>query len=367
VSTLIRDDTDALLAHASDGGRIESDEALHLYQHADFHELGRAADAVRRRRYPDGRATFIIERNINYTNICVTNCRFCAFYRPPKHDEAWVRDWDEIDRRVDETVALGGTQIMFQGGHNPAFGIDYYEELFGRTKARHPQLYLHSLGGSEIVHISKTSGIDVDEVLTRLHAAGLGSLAGAGAEILPDRPRKLIAPLKEPGSVWLDVMERAHQLGIESTATMMMGTVETPAERIEHMQMIRDVQDRTGGFRAFIHWSYQSENNILQGQSPSVFDYLRVLAVARLFFDNVAHIQGSWLTVGKEVGQLSLHFGADDLGSIMLEENVVSAAGAHHRTDVDDMIALIRAADRVPAQRNTVYEIIRTFDDELAA
>lgn len=356
-----------LLAHAADGGRISDDEALLLYERAPFQALGRAADEVRRRRYPDGRGTFIIERNINYTNICVTNCKFCAFYRPPKHDQAWVRDWDEIDRRVDEAVDLGACQIMFQGGHNPEFGIEYYEELFGRTHRRHPELFLHSLGGSEVVHISKVSGIAFEEALTRLRAAGLSSLAGAGAEMLPERPRSLIAPLKEPGRVWLEVMELAHTIGIESTATMMMGTVETIPERIEHLAMIRDVQDRTGGFRAFIHWTYQAENNKLFGQSPSVFEYLRLLAVARLFFDDVAHIQGSWLTTGKEVGQLSLHFGADDLGSVMLEENVVSAAGAKHRSDTDEIIALIGAAGRLPAKRNTLYEILETYPVEQAA
>ncbi|MDP8961040.1 MAG: dehypoxanthine futalosine cyclase [Actinomycetota bacterium] len=355
-----------LLAHAADGGRIDEEQALLLYERAPFHELGQAADSVRRRRYPDGRATFIIERNVNYTNKCVTACKFCAFYAAPKSAAGWAHDWAEIDRRVDEAVAHGACQIMFQGGHNPEFGIEYYEELFGRTRRRHPELFLHALGGSEIIHISRTSGIAVEETITRLVAAGLSSLAGAGAEILPSRPRKLIAPLKESGSEWLEVMETAHRLGVQSTATLMMGTVETPAERFEHLRMIRDVQDRTGGFRAFIHWSYQAENNTLKGQSPSVFEYLRVLAVARLFFDNIAHIQGSWLTVGKEVGQLSLHFGADDLGSIMLEENVVSAAGAKHRTDVAEMIHLIRTAGRVPAQRNTLYEIIATFDEEVA-
>ncbi|HEX9766975.1 MAG TPA: radical SAM protein, partial [Nitriliruptorales bacterium] len=208
-----------LLAHAADGGRIEEDQALLLYEHAPFHELGKAADEVRRRRYPDGRGTFIIERNVNYTNICVTNCRFCAFYRPPKHEEAWVRSWDEIDQRVDEAVELGACQIMFQGGHNPEFGIEYYEELFGRTHQRHPELFLHSLGSSEVVHISRVSDLTFEQSLTRLRAAGLSSLAGAGAEILPERPRSMIAPLKEPGHVWLEVMELAHTLGIESTAT----------------------------------------------------------------------------------------------------------------------------------------------------
>ncbi|MCA1824765.1 MAG: CofH family radical SAM protein, partial [Frankia sp.] len=253
-------------------------------------------------------------------------------------------------------VDLGATQIMFQGGHNPDFGIEYYEQLFSTVKRAFPQLVLHSLGGSEVVHISRVSGLDFATVITRLRDAGLDSFAGAGAEILTARPRHAIAPLKESGEVWLDVMETAHLLGVESTATFMMGTGETNAERIEHLRMIRDVQDRTGGFRAFIPWTYQPENNHLKGHTQSsVLEYLRLIAVARLYFDNIAHVQGSWLTVGKEVGQLTLHMGADDLGSIMLEENVVSAAGAKHRSNRAEIIRLIRTAGRIPAQRDTLY------------
>ncbi|HUH07782.1 MAG TPA: cyclic dehypoxanthinyl futalosine synthase [Egibacteraceae bacterium] len=356
-------EVDDILARGADGQRLSEQEAVLLLELAPFMALGRAADAVRRRRYPEGFATFLIDRNINYTNVCVTSCKFCAFYRPPRHEEGWTHDFDEIDRRVDEAATLGATQIMFQGGHNPTLGISWYEELFSHTKARHPEMALHSLGSSEIMHISSVSAIDVAEVIARLRDAGLDSLAGAGAEMLVERVRGIIAPLKESGQTWLDVMETAHGLGVESTATMMMGTVETLAERVEHMRMVRDLQDRTGGFRAFIHWSYQAEHNTLKGQSPSSFDYLRALAVARLFLDNVAHIQSSWLTTGKEVGQLGLHFGADDMGSVMLEENVVSSAGAKHRSNTAEIVELIRAADRVPAQRNTRYELLRTFED----
>jgi cyclic dehypoxanthinyl futalosine synthase len=345
-----------LLQHAADGGRISSDEALLLYTDAPLHALGEAADAVRRRRYPDNIATYIIDRNINYTNVCVTACKFCAFYRVPNHAEGWTHALDEILRRCDEAAELGATQIMLQGGHSPDLGIEWYEQTFAAIKAAHPELVLHSLGGSEVVHISRTSGLDFATVITRLHAAGLDSFAGAGAEILVRRPRTAIAPLKEPGEVWLEVMETAHRLGVESTATFMMGTGETNAERIEHLRMIRDVQDRTGGFRSFIPWTYQPENNHLKGRTQATsLEYLRMIAVARLFFDNIAHLQGSWLTTGKDIGQLTLHFGADDLGSVMLEENVVSSAGARHRSNRSELIDLIRGAGRIPAQRDTLY------------
>jgi cyclic dehypoxanthinyl futalosine synthase len=349
-------DTVSVLARAADGGRISPDEALALYTGAPLHALGRAADAVRRRRYPDGIATYLIDRNINYTNVCVTACRFCAFYRAPNHAEGWTHSVEEILRRCGEAVELGATQIMLQGGHSPDLGIEWYEQTFGAIKAAYPQLALHSLGGSEVVHIARVSALDFRTVIERLKVAGLDSFAGAGAEILVDRPRAAIAPLKERGGVWLQVMETAHELGVESTATFMMGTGETNAERIEHLRMIRDVQDRTGGFRSFIPWTYQPENNHLRGRTQaSTVEYLRLVAVARLFLDNVRHLQGSWLTTGKAAGQLTLHFGADDLGSVMLEENVVSSAGARHRSNRLELIRLIRSAGRVPAQRDTLY------------
>jgi len=358
------------LDRAADGGRIEYDEALELYRHAPLHSLGTAADAARRKRYSGvygehGEiATYIIERNINYTNACVTACKFCAFYAAPKSDKVWTRALDDILRRCAETVALGGTQIMFQGGHHPDYGVEYYEENFRAIKAEFPQLVIHSLGASEVQHMAKVSGVTIEEAITRLKESGLDSFAGAGAELLPARPRNAIAPLKESGERWLEIMETAHGLGLESTSTMLMGTGETNAERIEHLRMIRDVQDRTGGFRAFIPYTYQPENNHLKGQTQAtMFEYLRLIAVARLYLYNVAHIQGSWLTVGKEAGQLSLHYGADDLGSVMLEENVVSSAGAKHRSNRMELIHLIRAAGRVPAQRSTTYGLITVHDD----
>jgi cyclic dehypoxanthinyl futalosine synthase len=345
-----------ILTAAADGGRVNPDEALLLYTDAPLHELGEAADAVRRRRYPDGIVTYIIDRNINYTNVCVTACKFCAFYRAPKHEQGWAHPLEEILRRCGEAVDLGATQVMLQGGHHPDFGVEYYERLFSAVKAAYPSLVIHSIGPSEVLHMAKVSGVSIEEALRRIKAAGLDSIAGAGAEMLPDRPRRAIAPLKESGARWLEVMEIAHRLGIESTATMMMGTGETNAERIEHLRMIRDVQDRTGGFRSFIPWTYQPENNHLKGRTQATsLEYLRLIAVARLFFDNINHLQSSWLTTGKDVGQLSLFMGVDDLGSIMLEENVISSAGARHRSNLHELIGMIRSAGFIPAQRDTLY------------
>ncbi|WP_245979500.1 cyclic dehypoxanthinyl futalosine synthase [Streptomyces diacarni] len=354
------------LDRAATGGRVTPEEALDLYRRAPLHALGAAADKARRRRYAGTEhiATYIIERNINYTNSCVTACKFCAFYASPKSDKVWIRDLDDILRRCAETVELGGTQIMFQGGHHPDFGVEYYEEHFAAIKKAFPQLVIHSLGASEVEHMARISGVSPKEAIERIHAAGLDSFAGAGAELLPARPRKAIAPLKESGERWLEIMEIAHELGVESTSTMLMGTGETNAERIEHLRMIRDVQDRTGGFRAFIPYTYQPENNHLKGRTQAtVLEYLRMIAIARIFLDNVAHIQGSWLTTGKDIGQLSLHYGADDLGSVMLEENVVSSAGARHRSNRMELIDLIRKAGRVPAQRATTYEHLVVHDD----
>jgi cyclic dehypoxanthinyl futalosine synthase len=363
---------DSILQRAADGGRISAAEALALYTDAPFHALGEAADAVRRRRYPDGIVTYLIDRNINYTNVCVTACKFCAFYRAPKHAEGWSHPMEEILRRCGEAVDLGATQVMLQGGHHPDYGVDYYEQLFAGVKQAYPQLAIHSIGPSEILHMAGVSGVSIEEAVLRIKAAGLDSIAGAGAEMLPDRPRKAIAPLKESGARWLEVMAVAHRNGLSSTATMMMGTGETNAERIEHIRMIRDVQDLAvangyvdsaveqaggpGGFRAFIPWTYQAENNHLKGRTQATtMEYLRFIAVSRLFFDNIAHLQASWLTTGKDVGQLALHLGVDDLGSIMLEENVISSAGARHRSNLHELIWMIRTADRIPAQRDTLY------------
>jgi cyclic dehypoxanthinyl futalosine synthase len=364
-----------ILQRAADGGRISPEEALLLYTDAPFHPLGEAADTVRRRRYPDNIVTYLIDRNINYTNVCVTACKFCAFYRAPKHAEGWSHSTEEILHRCQEAVDLGATQVMLQGGHHPEYGVEYYEQLFSAVKQAFPALVIHSIGPSEVLHMAKVSGVSIEEAILRIKAAGLASIAGAGAEMLPDRPRKAIAPLKESGERWLEVMTQAHRHGVSSTATMMMGTGETNAERIEHLRMIRDVQDKAvlngytpeadlagtvGGFRSFIPWTYQPENNHLKGRTQATsLEYLRLVAVARLFFDNIAHLQSSWLTTGKDVGQVSLHLGVDDLGSIMLEENVISSAGARHRSRLTELVQMIRDADRIPAQRDTQYRHLR--------
>jgi cyclic dehypoxanthinyl futalosine synthase len=374
---------DGILQRGADGGRITPEEALLLYTQAPFHALGEAADAVRRRRHPDGIVTYLIDRNINYTNVCVTACKFCAFYRAPKHAEGWSHPMEEILHRCGEAVELGATQVMLQGGHHPDYGVEYYENLFSSVKQAYPQLVIHSIGPSEILHMAKVSNVSIEQAVLRIKAAGLDSIAGAGAEMLPERPRRAIAPLKESGERWLEVMAVAHRNGLSSTATMMMGTGETNAERIEHIRMIRDVQDLAvangyvdspveqdgvGGFRAFIPWTYQAENNHLKGRTQATtLEYLRFIAVSRLFFDNVAHLQASWLTTGKDVGQLALHMGVDDLGSIMLEENVISSAGARHRSNLHELIWMIRTAGRIPAQRDTLYRhlaVHRTPDED---
>lgn len=355
----------AVLDHAASGGRISPEEAVLLIERADFLALGRAADAIRRARFGD-RITYLIDRNINYTNLCVTACRFCAFYRPAHAPDGWTLTHDELLARVAETEAAGGTQVMIQGGHHPGLEIEWYERLFARIKDEHPAIAVHSLGPPEICHIAEVSGLDVATTLARLHAAGLDSLPGAGAEILVDRVRELVSPRKIDTDTWLGVMEAAHQQGMRTTGTMMMGTVETAAERIEHLTRLRDLQDRTGGFRAFIPWTYQPVRR-LWGEESSGYEYMRLLAVSRIFLDNFDHIQGSWLTTGDDVGQLTLHFGGDDLGSIMLEENVVRAAGKEGTlATVDRLVRMIQKAGFTAAQRDTAYDVIREHPDAFA-
>jgi cyclic dehypoxanthinyl futalosine synthase len=349
--------TSRLLEDAVDGRRLSADEALLVLEHADFLELGAAAEAIRRERFGN-RVTYLIDRNINYTNVCVTACRFCAFYRPTHSAEGWTLSHDEMLERVAEAEAVGATQVMIQGGHHPDLQIEWYEELFARIKLENPAIEVHSLGPPEIDHIAGVSGLSLEAVLSRLKSAGLDSLPGAGAEILVDRVRAAIAPRRIGADRWLEVMEVAHGVGLESTGTMMMGTVETPAERVEHLARLREVQDRTGGFRAFIVWTYEPLKR-LRGNKVSSRDYLRLLAVSRLFLDNFNHIQGSWLTTGDDVGQMTLLFGGDDLGSVMLEENVVRAAGGQQTTStVARLEQLIGAAGFEFAQRNTRYELI---------
>jgi cyclic dehypoxanthinyl futalosine synthase len=340
--------------------RLTQSEAIDLLEIGDILELGQAADAVRRTLHPENVVTFIVDRNINYTNICESECRFCAFYRKAGQTGAYVLSKAEILKKVEETTAAGGTQIMLQGGLNKELDLGYYTDLLRTIKQRF-SITVHSFSPTEILFMAKQSGRSIAEVLSELKAAGLDSLPGGGAEILVDEVRRRVSPQKISADNWLAVMEKAHEIGLQTTATMVIGMGENYAQRTEHMEKVRALQDKTGGFRAFIMWSYQPGNTELGGQKVSSWEYLRTLAVARLYLDNFRHVQGSWVTQGKEIGQLTLAFGADDLGSVMLEENVVKAAGTSHHMTVDKMVGLIRSAGKIPAQRDTEYNIIKSF------
>jgi len=341
------------------GGRLSGDEALQLYRQAPTYWLGRMADAVRRRKHPQGLVTYIIDRNVNYTNVCVARCNFCAFYREVGHNEGYVLGFEEIFKKIEETRALGGVQLLLQGGHNPDLPLQWYEDLFRAVKQRYPDFKLHALSPPEVLHISKMSKLPVPEVIERLIAAGLDSIPGGGAEILVDRVRKLLnCYSKASADEWLDVMRHAHRAGLRTTATMMYGTVETDEERLEHMLRLRALQDETGGFTAFITWSYQPEHTPRGGTEATGIDYLRTLAIARLVLDNFDNLQASWVTQGGKVGQLSLAFGANDMGSVMIEENVVRAAGASSCMDEVESVRNVEDAGFVPKRRNMRYEIL---------
>lgn len=342
---------------------LKTSEGLEMLTTGDILELGQTANQVRQEMHPDSVVTFVVDRNINYTNICTSECRFCAFYRKEGHSEGYTLSEAVIYEKLQETIAAGGTQVMLQGGLNPALGLDYYVKLLQFIK-KNFDLVIHSFSPAEILHIAKQEGLSVVETLSRLKAAGLDSLPGGGAEILVDAVRQRVSPKKISAGDWLAVMEAAHSVGLETTATMVIGMGETYAERMEHMEKVRELQEKTGGFRAFIIWSYQPGNTELGGEKISAWDYLKTLSVARIYFHNIKHIQGSWVTQGQNIGQLTLAFGANDLGSIMLEENVVRAAGTAYQMSIDKMVELIRATGRKPAQRNTQYEIIKTFDVE---
>jgi cyclic dehypoxanthinyl futalosine synthase len=347
---------DAVGDKVLDGQRISAEEALLLLEHEDLTTLGAMGDLVRRRKHTDGVVTYIVDRNINYTNVCNAFCNFCAFYRPPNHDEGYVLPVEEIEAKIRETYDLGGNQILLQGGHHPKLKIEYYEELFRRLKGSFPDLWLHALSPPEIVHIVKVSRLTLPETLRRLREAGLDSIPGGGAEILVDRVRRKLAKNKCSSQEWLDVMEEAHRQGLRSTATMMFGHVETLAERVEHLERVRDLQDRTGGFTAFIGWTYQPENTELGGREATTAEYLRMLSVSRVFLDNIENFQASWVTQGPKIGGASLAFGANDMGSTMLEENVVSAAGTVHQMLEPEIVAAIRDAGFIPMRRNMHYE-----------
>ena len=336
------------------------DEFRFLFNEADLYDLARAANAVRDRRFPEKMTTFVIDRNINYTNICSCKCRFCAFYRDKDDPDAYVIDEKLLYQKIDEALGLGATQLMIQGGLNEDLDLAFFERMFRGIKERY-NITIHSLTAPEVAFLARKEGLTLEQTLRRLRNAGLDSLPGGGAEILHDEVRAQISPNKISSREWLEVMRAAHREGMKSTATMMIGTVETLEHRLFHLQSIRNLQDETGGFRAFIVWTYQPGNNELMGEKMSSLEYLRFLALSRLFLDNFEHIQGSWVTQGKQIGQITQFFGADDLGSIMIEENVVRAAGLSYRMQIEEMIALIASAGRIPALRDTEYRIIKIF------
>jgi len=345
------------------GKRLAFDEAVRLLESRDLAAIGRAAHAVTQRLHPEPYRTYNIDRNINYTNVCTAVCDFCAFYRGPKHPEGYVLDREVLLKKIEETVAIGGDQILMQGGLHPTLPLEWYEDLLRDIKSRFPEVNVHGFSPPEIHHLTKVAKRPLPEILERLAAAGLGSLPGGGGEILVDRVRRAMTRGKVMTDDWLEVHRQWHHLGGRSTATMMFGHIETLAERVEHLERLRALQDETGGFTAFICWSFQPDNTEMDEIPPAgSFEYLKTQAVARLYLDNFPNIQSSWVTQGREIGQLALLFGANDMGSLMLEENVVSAAGTVHHLTLEEMRSAISELGWIPRRRNVFYELFE--DDE---
>ncbi|MEN6371265.1 MAG: cyclic dehypoxanthinyl futalosine synthase [Armatimonadota bacterium] len=342
----------------ADGHRITAEEALELFEHANLTDLGVAAGALCDKLHPEPVRTYVIDRNINFTNICASGCKFCAFFRPPGHPEGYVLSTEEVLEKVREAVELGATEILMQGGLHPGLKIEFYEDLFRAIKDKYP-VQIHSLSAPEVVHIADTSGLDIKTTLSRLKDAGLDSLPGGGAEILVNSVRVLVSPGKASVEEWVEVMETAAGLGMRATATMLFGHIESMKDRVEHLMVIRGLQDRTGVFTAFIPWTYQPGNTILGGNTVGGHDYLKTLAISRLVLDNVPNIQASWVTQGDAVAQIALRFGANDIGSTMIEENVVAAAGCKFRLSEEQLIELIHGAGFDAAERDTQYKILR--------
>ena len=348
-----------ILEKAIAGTRIEPSEAVKLFATTDILLLGNVASRLTRKKLKENKTvTYIVDRNINYTNICVTDCSFCAFYRKEPDQDAYVLPFETIGKKIEETLEVGGRQILLQGGHNNNLKIDYFEDLFKNIKAKY-DIHLHALSPSEILHTSRISKISLNETLKRMKVAGLDSIPGGGAEILVDRVRQIISPKKCSSDEWLEVMEQAHRMGIPTTATMMFGHVETLAERVEHLKRLRQLQDETGGFTAYICWTFQPEHTEKENiQASGAFEYLKTQAISRIFLDNFSNVQSSWVTQGKKVGQLALSFGANDMGSLMIEENVVASAGTVFYLSLEEIRQVIRECGYVPRQRNVFYEYI---------
>jgi cyclic dehypoxanthinyl futalosine synthase len=352
---------DALERKILAGERITAEEALWLHDHAELGWLGALAHEVRWRRNPDPNVTYNIDRNINYTNYCTARCRFCAFYLPETSPHGYVLSWDEMSEKIRELREIGGNQILLQGGLHPDYRVEWYEGMLRRMKAAFPGLWVHAFSAPEIVAVAELSGLSYREVLSRMKAAGLDSMPGGGAEILVPPVREQIAVGKCSGEEWIEVHRQAHAVGLPTTATMMFGSLETPAQRIEHLAWLRDLQDDTKGFTAFICWPFQPEHTALKRKVPkpaSAVEYLRVTATARLFLDNVPHVQSSWVTMGTKIGQLALFYGCDDFGSVMMEENVVSAAGTIYTLDEQKIRRTVERAGFRPVRRDMRYELL---------
>ena len=349
---------DRVLSKAVEGGRLAPEEGLELFQCRDLHKLGRAAHAVCLRLHPEPYRTFNIDRNVNYTNVCAAVCDFCSFYRKSKDKEAYVLPREELYKKIEETIELGGDQILMQGGMHPSLKLEWYEELLRDLRSRYPQVNLHAFSPPEIWHFHKLNKIPLEEVLRRLKEAGMGSLPGGGGEILVDRVRRELTKNKALTEEWLEVNRVWHRLGGRSTCTMMFGHIETEPERIEHLARLRGLQDETGGFTAFICWTMQPGHKMADYPEVGAFEYLRTQAIARLYLDNIPNIQSSWVTQGGKIGQIALFFGANDMGSLMIEENVVASAGTVHYLTLDEIKRSIREAGWEPRQRNVFYELI---------
>ena len=340
------------------GARLSMEEARILYHDADLFTLGALADKARQALHPGRIVTYVADRNINYSNICVCACRFCAFFRPPDHPEGYVLSREELDRKIRETLALGGTQILMQGGHHPDLPLAFYEEMIAWIRDTHPAIHIHSFSPPEIVFFAEKEGLVVETVIARLIRAGLHSIPGGGAEILTDRVRTRVSPNKCSTKKWLGVMEKAHAQGLKTTATMMFGHEEEDDERLEHFFAVRGLQDKTGGFTAFIPWTFQPGNTNIACPPETAQGYLRVLALSRLVLDNVPSIQASWVTMGPQIAQLALFYGANDFGSLMIEENVVAAANVRFRMNRDAIHRVIEGAGFEPRQRLMDYSLV---------
>jgi cyclic dehypoxanthinyl futalosine synthase len=337
--------------------RLDADEGLALLRQADLLTIGELAGSVRKRLHPDRMVTFIVDRNINYTNICVNKCKFCAFYREADSPDAYVLSREEIFKKIEETISLGGTQILMQGGVHPDLGIEYFEDLFSSIKSRY-SIQVHSLSPSEISYVARKAKISITEALNRLKVSGLDSIPGGGAEILVDRVREQVSPNKIRWREWMEVMKEAQCLGMPTTATMMFGSLETQEEIVQHLIRVRELQDETKGFTAFIPWTFQPGNTELGGRPATAVEYLKVLALSRIMLDNFINIQASWVTQGAKIAQVALEFGANDFGSTMIEENVVAAAGVAFRMSRQEIVSIIKDAGYTPAQRDTCYNIL---------